>query len=91
MGFELSRHFGSLMRWFNSTIPHRWFILLLENDILISPSKKILSYEQRDNMYVIFEFQRVKLVHFEKRAYKYHFENYEVSFDGKISIKVLSR
>ena len=61
---ELLKHVVSLMRWFNSNISYRSFIFLLKNNILKSPSNKMKSH----NMYVIFEFQRDKLAHFEKEA-----------------------
>ena len=44
----------------------------LKNDILKSPTNNMKS----GNMQVIFEFQREKLIHFEKKAYKFC----EVSF-----------
>ena len=43
-GFELLKHVGPLMRWFNSNISHRSFMFLLEKNILKFPSNKMLSY-----------------------------------------------
>ena len=55
----------------------------------------MLSYEGAVIYNYIFDFQRLRLVHFEKEAYKYpeikHFEFKSLRSNGKISINALGR